>query len=314
MIVFGGNPNYGSCYGTANDVWVLENANGVGTPNWIQLSPTGELPSQCNSHTSVYDPATNRMIVFGGYTGVTRDDVWVLENANGLDATGHPATPKWTQLSPTGGPPDPRAHHSAVYDPATNRMIVFGGWNGPSYNDVWVLENANGVVGTPTWIPLSPDPDPVTGQPPVTRELHTAVYNPLTNRMIVFAGQTRPTNVTLNDVWVLTHASGLANEPPVANAGPDQTVECTSPTTTPVTLDGSSSSDPDSDELTFTWTNSFGTATGINPTVPLGLGLHTVTLTVDDGNGGTDTDDVVVTVVDTIAPVVSASDITLEAT
>ena len=37
------------------------------------------------------------------------------------------------------------------------------------------------------------------------------------------------------------------NTPPVANAGSDQTVECTSPTTTAVTLNGTLSSDPDGD-------------------------------------------------------------------
>src|SRR5438445_3912780 len=28
MILFGGNPNVGNCFGVANDLWVLTNANG----------------------------------------------------------------------------------------------------------------------------------------------------------------------------------------------------------------------------------------------------------------------------------------------
>jgi hypothetical protein len=145
------------------------------------------------------------MVVFGGSTAADIvNDVWVLENANGLGGI-----PNWTQLLPTGGPPDVRGHHSAVYDAATNRMIVFGG-ESPALNDIWVLENANGLGGIPNWIQLNPAPDPVSGQPPSERAAHTGVYNPATNRMVIFAGRKLcELPVPFNDVWVLTNATGL---------------------------------------------------------------------------------------------------------
>ena len=93
-----------------------------------------------------------------------------------------------------------------------------------------------------------------------------------------------------------------ANQPPVAAAGPDQTVGCSSPTGTLVTLDGSGSSDPDGDALTFRWSGAFpeggGTVTGVNPAVTLPLGTHTITLVVNDGqvDSAPDTVDVIVTV------------------
>ena len=87
-----------------------------------------------------------------------------------------------------------------------------------------------------------------------------------------------------------------SNEPPTADAGPDQLLQVAGGDTAEVTLDGSASSDPDSDPLTFTWTNSFGTVMGVMPTVALPAGVHVVTLTVDDGKGGTDTDTVEITV------------------
>lgn len=38
-------------FGLLNDVWVLTNANGVETPAWIQLTPTGG-PSARNNHSA----------------------------------------------------------------------------------------------------------------------------------------------------------------------------------------------------------------------------------------------------------------------
>ncbi len=90
------------------------------------------------------------------------------------------------------------------------------------------------------------------------------------------------------------------NNPPTADAGPDQLISCASLTSNTVTLDGSSTSDLDGDTLAYTWTGPFpqggGTITGVSPAITLPIGIHTIHLTVDDGNGGTSTDDVVITI------------------
>ncbi len=93
-----------------------------------------------------------------------------------------------------------------------------------------------------------------------------------------------------------------ANSAPVADAGPDQTVECSGPSGTEVTLDSPGSTDPDGDSLTFTWTGPFGTLTGqmVYPYLP--LGTHTITISVDDGRGNSDSDTVDVTVMDSMPP------------
>jgi hypothetical protein len=104
------------------------------------------------------------------------------------------------------------------------------------------------------------------------------------------------------------------NQPPIANAGPDQTVEQTGPEGANVTLDGTDSNDPNNDTLTYVWNWTGGSATGANPTVMLPAGTTNITLTVDDGEFNA-TDTVTITVVDTEPPYVNAGeDMTVEAT
>jgi hypothetical protein len=92
------------------------------------------------------------------------------------------------------------------------------------------------------------------------------------------------------------------NVPPVADAGPNQTVECTGPMGTPVMLDGTGSSDPDADPLSYMWSGvPFDDPTSPTPTGTFPLGTTTVTLTVTDGMFF-DTDEVDITVEDTTRP------------
>jgi PKD domain-containing protein/K319-like protein len=83
----------------------------------------------------------------------------------------------------------------------------------------------------------------------------------------------------------VTHVT-ITNRPPVANAGADQTLQAAGPAGTPVTLNGSLSSDPDGDALTFVWAQG-GTIVGKSAVVPLTLnaGAYTFTLTATDAGG-----------------------------
>ena len=106
----------------------------------------------------------------------------------------------------------------------------------------------------------------------------------------------------IRSIYYAGSAGKCKNRTPVADAGPDQTVECAGPAGASVILDGSKSSDHDGDTLSYTWSWNNGNATGMNPTITLPLDTTTVTLTVDDGKGGTDQDTVVIEVKDTIPP------------
>jgi uncharacterized protein YjiK len=100
--------------------------------------------------------------------------------------------------------------------------------------------------------------------------------------------------------------SAFLNRPPLADAGPDRTVEATGPGGASVVLDGAGSTDPDGESLSYTWTEGGSSiATGVTPTVTLGLGSHVLTLTADDGKS-TDSGTVSITVRDTTAPLIES--------
>jgi len=200
LIVFGGFDVFSPCCVLSNDTWVLKNATGSGgTPTWQQLSPAAPqgLPAARTAHSAVYDPTTNRTLIFGGGQpngfafSPLFNDVWVLTNGNGLGGT-----PEWVPVTPSGGPPAPREGHGAYYRQATNEMIVFGGANNGIMSvpgDLWVLENANGLP-TPTaaqWVPL-----PQTGAAPGRIEHFASAYDPISNRLTIALGCCFYTNAT----------------------------------------------------------------------------------------------------------------------
>ena len=91
------------------------------------------------------------------------------------------------------------------------------------------------------------------------------------------------------------------NQPPIANAGPDQTVT----PGTAITLNGSASSDPDGDALTFAWTlmskpaGSAAALTGSTTVTPHFTadiaGVYVIRLVVNDGSASSAPDQVSVT-------------------
>jgi hypothetical protein len=129
--------------GVRSDFWVRETDGGklmanalnyvagvapAPQPSWISAAPSGTPPAARADASAIYNSTANQMIVFGGNTGPcsgtapSLNDTWVLAGANGLAGT-----PAWAQVAAGGTLPPGRAGHSAVYNSATDRMIVFAG-------------------------------------------------------------------------------------------------------------------------------------------------------------------------------------------
>jgi hypothetical protein len=164
------------------------------TPVWRHLDVSGPLPGERHSPQWGYDPARQRLIVFGGYghhlpggPNEYLNDVWELS----LDDQ----TPGWTELDPLGSFPSGRLAGSSIYDPLRQRFVVFGGTVGASV-DVWQLD----LSGQPAWSILE-----ATGPPPFAGYGMTAIYDPVRDRMLIFGGSTSDDYFGVHDqVWELS--------------------------------------------------------------------------------------------------------------
>src|SRR3989344_4258636 len=184
LLVFGG---YQSGNGL-NDLWSYNPA----TNGWTQLSPTGGPPSTRYWHGMTWDQLNNKALVFGGYNNSSyrMNDLWSYD----------PLADSWTQkiANGAGGSPVARENASATWNPASNRMLVFGGYGNNGFmdvkNDLWSYNPA-----TNGWTQLSP-----AGGPPPERYLQTAVWDANSFQMLIFGGYGPRTGSNyLGDLWAL---------------------------------------------------------------------------------------------------------------
>lgn len=123
--------------------------------------------------------------------------------------------------------------------------------------------------------------------------------NPSGNGIIAMSGQLH-TNVDGHGVdfdFSTVADSPLANRPPIANAGPDQSLTSTSVCEVAVTLNGTASSDPDGNLVTWRWLEG-KTLWGTGPTLSAKLhhsGTHVLTLSAVDSFGSLSQDSVAIT-------------------
>ena len=120
----------------------------------------------------------------------------------------------WTLL----GPPS-RHSHSAVWDPTSSQMIIFGGletFTNTDLNDVWVGKTSTTL--SDSFSALAP-----TGTAPQGRYGHVATYDANSNRMTIFGGGTGAPAPCANDVWILNGANGRSGTPNWISLSPSGT-------------------------------------------------------------------------------------------
>lgn len=182
MVMFGGR-NSSTHF---DDVWGLS----LSAPaTWAAIGASGSLPPGRSAHGAVYVPTQDRLVVHGGSdAGGARNDLWQLDMGG---------TPEWSELVEPGLP-QPRSGHSAVVDLPRQRMLVFGGTNGTThFDDV----EARSLLGEGIWSRVA-----TTGTRPSARANHSALYDPLRDRMLVFGGSNG--GAGFNETWALDLSTG----------------------------------------------------------------------------------------------------------
>jgi len=196
---------------------------------WHLATPTNatRVPTAREGTAYALDEDGRRLLMFGGLTGDTvLSDVWVAD-------VSRPGRPRWEQLCAAmscGAGPLPRWGGHAAYDPAGDRLVVFGGLTagGVTTNDVWALD----LSGEPDWTELSVD-----GARPVARWSAAYGFDPVGRRLVVFGGQTGPdaSGTSLADAWALSLDGapawtelGTAGAAPAARRSPAGAVRVTS--------------------------------------------------------------------------------------
>jgi N-acetylneuraminic acid mutarotase len=186
--------------GLVNDTWAYNPARNT----WTELEPIGDLPLARMFHALVYDPTTERALLFGGRTDDgLMNDIWAYDSARNT----------WTDLQPEGEVPSARGFHSLVFEPGSRKVILFGGEDGEGgLNDTWTYDPETNV-----WTELY-----AAGELPSQRSGHTMIFEPESGVVLLFGGHDWETDAGLNDMWAYDPAANTwiavdsRGEPPPA--------------------------------------------------------------------------------------------------
>ena len=159
IVLFGGTSNM-----LRGDTWEYDSA----TRTWAQITPSTTSPSPRRYHAMTYDAARGAIVLFGGSDGSNDAETWEYAGA----------TAAWTQITPAGTAPSPRAHHAMAYDAAGGKVVLFGGGDGSAAAETWEYDGA-----AATWAKVTPSSGAPSG-----RTHHALAYDLARQRLVLFGG------------------------------------------------------------------------------------------------------------------------------
>ena len=162
----------------AGDTWAYD----FGNDTWERRSP-GVSPSARSAPSMAYDAGSDRVVLVGGYTGVSLDDTWTYDYEGDI----------W-MLMGTLALPSTGDSAAIAYDTLSDRTVVFGGFVESPHgdtNETWSYE-----FTSDTWSRKAP------GQSPLRRWIVRGTYDSSADRVIIFGGFRGWTLKTpLMDTW-----------------------------------------------------------------------------------------------------------------
>lgn len=175
LVVFGGVETPSGTFSASTRLW-----DGA---TWTELAPPAAPAHRLNEATLVSTP--QRLLLFGGipYSGPASNSLWTWD-----------ASRTWTQVPTPANAPSRRAGHSAAWDSARQRLVVFGGdsrdGNDPSRfaDDTWEWD------GT-TWTLRAP------ATRPQKRGAQAMAFDAARNVTVLFGGVSMADGALLHDTW-----------------------------------------------------------------------------------------------------------------
>jgi hypothetical protein len=123
ILLFGGR----NVKGDLNDTWIYDGSEDT----WIK-SVTVNGPDNRSSHQLATVSGTDKVLLFGGNNSFGYlNDTWLFDLSDG----------DWTKQS-LGISPTPREKFEMERIFNTDKIILFGGWNGSVLNDTWIYDKS----------------------------------------------------------------------------------------------------------------------------------------------------------------------------
>lgn len=176
-------------YSPGPDLFLMYTWDGA---NWnYAMDEATDCPYAREYMQICYDPATHKVILFGGSLGaVYFTSTWSWDGTD------------WTLLNPIGFPPG-RNLQAMAYDLKSNQVLLFGGRRYPQYlNDTWTWDGV-------TWTERDPD------LRPIWRQAHGMAFDQARGEAVVFGGRSHynfyncqefgDTWIWREDAWVEQH-------------------------------------------------------------------------------------------------------------